>query len=73
MTNGRFGPTRDTKMTDIGQRKQDHIELCATQDVGFREKTTLFEHVRLCHDACPDLAWDEIDTSVSVLLSLIHI
>ena len=67
MTNGRFGPTRDTKMTDIGQRKQDHIELCATQDVGFREKTTLFEHVRLCHDACPDLAWDEIDTSVSVL------
>lgn len=54
-------------MTDIGQRKQDHIELCATGDVGFREKTTLFEDVRLCHDACPDLHWDDVDTSVTVL------
>lgn len=53
-------------MTDIGKRKQDHIELCATEDVGFRAKTTLFENVRLVHDACPDMHWDDIDTSLRV-------
>lgn len=53
-------------MSDIGQRKQDHIELCATQDVGFREKTTLFECVRFVHDACPDLHVDDLDTSLTV-------
>ncbi|MBK6464049.1 MAG: type 2 isopentenyl-diphosphate Delta-isomerase [Myxococcales bacterium] len=54
-------------MSDIGQRKTDHIELCATEDVGFRREATLFECVRFVHDACPDLAFDELDTSVEVL------
>lgn len=48
--------------TDIGQRKTDHIELAAKGDVGFRQKTTLFEQVRLVHDALPDIHADEIDT-----------
>ena len=51
----------------IDGRKADHIELCATGDVGFRGKTTLLEHVRLVHDALPELALDEIDTSVTLL------
>jgi isopentenyl-diphosphate delta-isomerase len=53
--------------TSIGQRKADHIELCATGDVGFQAKTTLLEHVELLHDALPELALDAIDTSVTVL------
>lgn len=52
--------------TDIGQRKADHIELAATGDVGFRAKTTLFEQVRLVHDALPDIDADTLDTSVTL-------
>ncbi len=54
-------------MTDIGQRKTDHIELCATADVGFRAETTLFECLRFVHDAAPELHWDDIDTTRVVL------
>src|SRR5215212_3803168 len=45
----------------IGQRKTDHLTLCATGDVGFRGATTLFEDVRLVHDALPDIAYEELD------------
>lgn len=51
----------------IGQRKADHIAICATQDVGFRTTTTLLEHVRLVHDALPDLSMDEVDTRCDLL------
>lgn len=54
-------------MADISQRKRDHIELCATGPVGFRSATTLFECVRLVHDALPELSLDELDTSVTLL------
>jgi isopentenyl-diphosphate delta-isomerase len=50
----------------IGQRKSDHITLCATEEVGFRGVGTLFDQVRLVHDALPDLNADAIDTSVTV-------
>ena len=56
-----------SQATDIAGRKADHIELCATGDVGFRQKTTLLECVELVHDALPELALDEIDTSVTLL------
>jgi isopentenyl-diphosphate delta-isomerase len=54
-------------MSSIGQRKDDHLSLCATEDVGFRRTSTLLECVRLVHNALPDLSMEEIDTS-SVLL-----
>ncbi|MDP3273734.1 MAG: type 2 isopentenyl-diphosphate Delta-isomerase [Deltaproteobacteria bacterium] len=54
-------------MTDISQRKRDHIELCATGDVGFRTVTTLLECVRLVHDALPELDLDQVDTTQSLL------
>ena len=50
----------------IGDRKTDHLALCATEDVGFRGATTLLENVRLVHDALPDLHADAIDTSVTL-------
>jgi isopentenyl-diphosphate Delta-isomerase len=49
--------------TGIGQRKADHLDLCAKEDVGFREKGTLFADVRLVHDALPDLDEGHLDTS----------
>ena len=56
-----------TTETGISERKADHIELCATGDVGFHTKTTLLEHVDLVHDSLPELALDEIDLSVMIL------
>ncbi len=52
--------------SDIQQRKADHIDLCATGDVGFKAKTTLLEEVELVHDALPELDVDAIDTSVTL-------
>ncbi|AKT39000.1 type 2 isopentenyl-diphosphate Delta-isomerase [Chondromyces crocatus] len=58
-------------MTDDGKyisgRKADHIELCATGDVGFRSKTTLLEEVGLVHDALPEMSLDAVDTSTLIL------
>src|SRR5262245_49859667 len=54
-------------MANIGKRKADHLALCATDEVAFRDKTTLFEQVRLVHDALPDLDVLHIDTSVTLL------
>jgi isopentenyl-diphosphate delta-isomerase len=50
----------------IGQRKSDHITLCATGDVGFREGGALFDQVRLVHDALPELDERAIDTKVTL-------
>lgn len=53
-------------MADIGRRKRDHLELCASDDVAFRGKTTLLECVELVHQALPELALDDLDTSVQL-------
>ncbi|MGB0678813.1 MAG: type 2 isopentenyl-diphosphate Delta-isomerase [Polyangiales bacterium] len=53
--------------TAIQQRKVDHLDLCATDQVAFRERTTLLEQVRLLHQSLPDLCLDEVDTSVELL------
>ena len=52
---------------DIKQRKADHLDLCATDAVAFRNKTTLLEHVRLIHQSLPDLDLDSMDLSVELL------
>ena len=52
---------------DIEQRKADHLDLCATDAVAFRQRTTLLECVRLVHQALPETAFDSIDTRVRLL------
>lgn len=52
---------------DISQRKKDHLALCAGPNVGFREKTTLLEHVRFFHHALPEMHADEVDTTTTLL------
>lgn len=54
------------EVVDISQRKADHIELCATGDVGFLAKTTWFDDVDLIHDSVPELDVDAIDTSLTL-------
>jgi len=53
-------------VADIGQRKNDHLALCAEGDVGFRRTSTLLECVRLVHDALPDMKLSDVDTSVTL-------
>jgi isopentenyl-diphosphate delta-isomerase len=54
-------------MADISSRKADHLDLAIAGNVGFREKTTLLECVRLVHDALPELAFDDVELSTKVL------
>src|SRR5215813_8141096 len=50
----------------ITKRKADHIDLAATGDVGFVRTTTLLECVKLVHQALPELALADVDTSLSL-------
>lgn len=52
---------------DIKRRKDDHLELCATDRVAFRERTTLLECVRLIHQSLPEARLDEVDLSTHLL------
>lgn len=54
-------------MTDIRQRKADHLAICANEEVGFRGRTTLLECVQLVHESLPDFAMDEIDLAGTFL------
>ena len=53
--------TPDNSRKGLENRKIDHIQLCAEEDVSFRQKTNLIEEVELVHDALPELSLDEID------------
>jgi isopentenyl-diphosphate delta-isomerase len=52
---------------DIKQRKADHLDLCATDEVEFRQRTTLLECVRLVHQSLPEATFDSVDTKVRLL------
>lgn len=52
--------------TDIAQRKTDHIQI-ARSGAGAFARSTLLEHVNLVHAALPNLAFDEVDLSTSLL------
>lgn len=54
-------------MADISQRKTEHLDLCATDEVAFQGKTTLLEQVQLIHDALPEMAVSEVDLSCSLV------
>jgi len=53
--------------SNIEQRKADHLDLCATDEVAFRKRTTLLECVRLVHQSLPETSYDNIDTRVRFL------
>src|SRR3954466_3983897 len=51
----------------IQKRKSDHIALCASGEVEFRNKGTLLDEVWLVHDALPDRHFDEVDLTTALL------
>jgi len=53
-------------VSDLLERKQAHLDLCARAEVEAR-RSTLLEQVHLLHDALPELAFDEVDPSVELL------
>jgi isopentenyl-diphosphate delta-isomerase len=53
-------------MSEIQSRKLAHLELCIERDVE-SHRSTLLSEVQLVHEALPELAWHEVDTSVEVL------
>lgn len=48
---------------DISDRKTDHLELTASEEVEAKGKTTLLHEVELHHDSLPELATSDIDLS----------
>ncbi len=51
----------------ISQRKSEHLALCASGEVDFRDKTTLLEQVQLIHQALPERHLDEVDLTTRLL------
>src|SRR5256885_16021207 len=51
----------------IKRRKADHIALCASGEVEFRDKGTLLDEVQLVHDALPDRHYDEVNLATPLL------
>jgi isopentenyl-diphosphate delta-isomerase len=54
-------------VNDIATRKEDHLELCATGEVGYRRTRTLLDDVRLVHDPIPEMSLDDVHMSSVVL------
>lgn len=54
-------------MSDISQRKTDHLDLTIHKDVSFHKTTTLFECVTLVHNSLPELSFEDIDLSCEIL------
>ncbi|MEN0066458.1 MAG: type 2 isopentenyl-diphosphate Delta-isomerase [Myxococcota bacterium] len=51
----------------ISQRKAEHLDLCATDEVAFQGKTTLFEEVSLVHEALPEMSVADVDLTTTFL------
>ncbi len=54
-------------MSDIYQRKRDHIALCDTGDVQGGSHHGLFDELTLVHDALPELNMDALDLTTPFL------
>lgn len=53
--------------SQISSRKQDHLRLCAEDEVESRFKTNLLSEIEFFHNSLPELHVDQIDLSTSFL------
>lgn len=51
----------------ISSRKADHLRLCASDAVAFRQKTTLLDQVQLIHEAMPEQHLDAVSLETTLL------
>ncbi|MFP3283319.1 MAG: type 2 isopentenyl-diphosphate Delta-isomerase [Nitrososphaeria archaeon] len=51
---------------DIGSRKDEHLEIAASEDVEAAAQTTWLEHVHLVHRALPGIDLGDVDPSVEL-------
>ncbi len=56
-----------TTDSEIIDRKRSHFDLCAHQDIEFRNKTTWFEYVELVHRPLIETNLEGIDLSITML------
>jgi isopentenyl-diphosphate Delta-isomerase len=49
------------------QRKKEHLDVCLTKNVAFKEKTTLLENIELHYNCLPELSIDEVNLSTNFL------
>ena len=54
---------RRSRQHTTSSRKQQHVQLTLTRDVGFRSKTTGLEKLEFVHNALPEIDLKEVDTS----------
>lgn len=57
----------ESQAQEIIRRKQSHFDLCAQQDVEFKQKTTWLEHVELVHQPLTETLLDELDLRVEIV------
>jgi isopentenyl-diphosphate delta-isomerase len=60
-------PDQENAPRGIQQRKADHLALCASSAVAFRDKGTLLDDLQLVHDALPDRHVDDVDLTTRLL------
>ncbi|MGB3050809.1 MAG: type 2 isopentenyl-diphosphate Delta-isomerase [Polyangiales bacterium] len=60
-------PPGSASSSGIAARKADHLDLCESDDVGFRSTSTLLEGVTLLHQSLPELCAEELSTEVELL------
>ena len=53
-------------MADINKRKMEHVNLCASGEVGY-QKATGFDDYDFIHNALPEINYDEVDVGASLL------
>ena len=55
-----------TQRAIIAKRKDDHLALCASGEVNFRARSSLFEAVEFVHDSLPDFSIDSVSLEVEL-------
>jgi isopentenyl-diphosphate delta-isomerase len=66
-------PKRTPARTATVSRKKEHVELTLARDVAFRRKTTGLERLEFVHDALPEIALAEVDTTAPFLGSTLRL